>query len=80
MTIKSTEIAPFVPILAPAGSVSAPSYSFSGDTNTGMYRAGADTLGFSAGGLEILRLDADGTNTLSVRNSNSLGGSVGDIA
>ncbi len=34
-----------------AGTLSAPTYSFSGDTNTGMYSIGADDLGFSVGGV-----------------------------
>ncbi len=39
------------------GSSATPSYSFSGDTNSGMYRIGADDIGFATGGtlrLEIL--------------------------
>ncbi|MEK7635632.1 MAG: hypothetical protein AAB405_00915 [Patescibacteria group bacterium] len=50
------------------GSISSPAYSFSNDTNTGMYRYGSDILGFVTGGLSrmmingsgILRLYADG--------------------
>lgn len=40
------------------GSVSAPTYSFSSDTNTGVYRIGADVLGIATGGVEVLRADA----------------------
>jgi hypothetical protein len=32
------------------GSATTPSYSFSADTNTGMYRVGADHIGFAVGG------------------------------
>ena len=32
------------------GSASYPSYCFSGDTNTGMYRVGADSIGLATGG------------------------------
>lgn len=38
---------------ATAGSATAPGLAFSGDTNTGVFRKAADTLGFSAGGTEI---------------------------
>jgi len=38
------------PILESLGTVGAPTYSFTGDTNTGMYSAGADQLGFTTGG------------------------------
>src|SRR5262245_59977249 len=35
------------PLLAPDGSAGAPSHGFSGDTNTGLYRVGVDTIGIS---------------------------------
>jgi hypothetical protein len=38
------------------GSAAAPAYTFSTDLNTGMYSVAADNLGFSAGGIEQLRL------------------------
>ena len=41
--------APTFPLEAPDGSASTPSFSFSGDTDTGIYRIGADNLGFSTG-------------------------------
>lgn len=44
-------------ILAAAASVSAPDLAFTGDTNTGVYRAGADLLGLVAGGVELARVD-----------------------
>ena len=42
------------PLEGSLGSVSAPTYSFTGDTNTGMYSPAADQLGFSVGGNERL--------------------------
>lgn len=42
------------------GSAAAPSYSFTGDNDTGMYRVSANTLGLSAGGTNRLSLTADG--------------------
>lgn len=47
------------------GTVSTPAYSFSGDTNTGMYWIAADTLGFSTNGVEAIRV----TTTSTVLNS-----------
>jgi len=41
-----------------AGTAAAPSYSFYGDTNTGMYRKAADTIGFSTAGADLFRMDA----------------------
>jgi hypothetical protein len=47
------------PLLLGNGLVTAPSYSFSGDTNTGMYHTGtADQLAFTTGGVQRLRIDA----------------------
>jgi hypothetical protein len=44
-------------ILVPIGSVGAPSYSFSGDTNTGIYgNAGSDWVQFAAGGVNALNI------------------------
>ena len=42
------------------GSASSPAYQFVSDTNTGMFRAASDTLAFSTGGSEKLRLDSNG--------------------
>ena len=43
-----------------AGSVSAPSITFTGDTNTGIYSPGADTIAFTEGGVESMRIDSSG--------------------
>jgi hypothetical protein len=48
------------PLLASAGTSSLPSYSFTGDANTGMYLAAADTVGLSTAGAERLRIDSSG--------------------
>jgi len=42
-------------------SLTSPTHSFLGDTNTGMYWPGADTLGFCIGGNDALQFLADGT-------------------
>ena len=43
-----------------AGSAAAPSITFSGDLNTGIYNPAADTLAFVEGGVEALRIDSSG--------------------
>lgn len=43
---------PSSPILAPNGSAALPSYSFASDPDTGMFRAGANEVAFSCGGLQ----------------------------
>ena len=43
-----------------AGDASAPGYGFTTDTSSGMFLPGADTLAFSAGGTERVRIDSSG--------------------
>jgi hypothetical protein len=51
--------------IAGAGSATAPSYTFSGDLNTGMYSPGADQIGFTTGGTLRLTLSTTAlTSTL----------------
>lgn len=41
-------------------SMSAPTYSWTGDTNTGMFTPGADAIGFTTGGTEKVRVTSAG--------------------
>lgn len=52
------------PLRPTDGSISAPSFSFRDDSNTGMYRSGVDTIDFSTGGVRALQLGtaASGVN------------------
>lgn len=55
-------------ITVPTGSASAPSYSFASDSNTGIYRIGADNIGVTANGAKVLDISTTGlaiTGTLS---------------
>jgi hypothetical protein len=51
------------------GTVSAPSITNSGDTNTGMFFPAADTIAFTEGGVESLRIDSAGNLGLNVTPS-----------
>lgn len=42
------------------GTAAAPSHSFGGDLDTGMYRTGSNAVGFTTGGTERMRIDASG--------------------
>lgn len=45
------------------GSAAAPSITFTADPDTGLYRIGANILGFATGGVERLRIDSTGLLT-----------------
>lgn len=62
---------------AAAGSAAAPSIAFTGDTDTGIYRPGADQLAISTGATERMRIDSAGrllvgTSTTGLQNVRSL--------
>jgi hypothetical protein len=49
-------------LTAANGTISAPSHSFASDTNTGMYRVGPDTLGFTVNGGRAMMIGTTGIN------------------
>jgi len=48
------------PLTVPAGSAAAPAITTTGDTNTGIFFPAADTIAFSEGGAEAMRIDSSG--------------------
>jgi hypothetical protein len=48
------------PTTFPAGTAAAPSITATGDTNTGLYFPAADTIAFTEGGVESMRIDSAG--------------------
>jgi hypothetical protein len=71
-----------------SGSSSAPAYSFENDSNTGFYSSGPDTIAAATGGVERMRINAQGyvgignaapTKALDVAASGTLGAIV-DVA
>lgn len=69
----TTAFMPTVPTRGADGSVSAPSYSFSADTNTGIYRIGADNVGVACNGAKVLGV---GTTGVSVVGAAAASGAV----
>ena len=51
------------------GSAAAPGIAFDGDSNTGIYRPGADQFAISTGGSEAARIDSDGRLLIGTTNA-----------
>ena len=68
------------PLTFSAGTASLPSITFSGDTNTGVFAPAADTIGFTEGGAERMRISTSGDGEVlfgtTARPSSSVGGSA----
>src|SRR5690606_35837112 len=58
-TISDTNLSLTVPVLLNDGSASDPALSFTDDTNTGIYRVGADRLGITVGGANRVRFGSN---------------------
>ena len=54
-TLSSTD-----PLVFPAGSAASPAITTTGDTNTGIFFPAADTIAFTEGGTETMRIDSSG--------------------
>jgi hypothetical protein len=60
-TLVATGGAPsFTTVTTGLGNAAAPSITFTGDTNTGIFSPTADTIAFTEGGVEAMRITSDG--------------------
>ena len=59
-TLSSGAITTTGVLTLPAGTVSLPAITTTGDTNTGIFFPAADTIAFTEGGVESMRIDSDG--------------------
>lgn len=60
LTISETAVLPALQVQNIVGSETAPSYTFSGDADTGLYRSASNNLDFSTGGVRRLQIDSAG--------------------
>lgn len=65
VTVTTTGVTAAQPVVLPAGSNSAPSLTFAGDTNLGIYRSDTDELSVTAGGTQIVEVNSSGLNVTS---------------
>lgn len=77
VTVSTTLITTTLPLVGPDGSAGAPAFSFSGDTNTGIYRTTTDTLGIATGGTLRLSVSTSAViSTLAYHAPTGLGATV----
>jgi hypothetical protein len=61
LTLDASQNATFAgDVIVPVGSVGSPSLTFSGDTDTGIYRRTANTINVATGGVQRLEIDSAG--------------------
>jgi hypothetical protein len=70
--IETTGNATCARAVAGIGSAGAPSFTFTGDGNTGMFRPEAETIAFAVNGVEKMRIDSGGVETASNFSGNRL--------
>ena len=76
LNIDATDIVFTPPLRGGAGSVSSPTYSFSGDPDTGMYSSGANAIGFTVGGSLRMTLNSSALGMQSTTVMESAAGSA----
>lgn len=67
--VSTTAVTSTLPYIAPTGSVSAPSYSFASDTNTGLWRVSADNVGIAVAGADYFRVSGTATYQVGITDT-----------
>ena len=67
--VTTAKLATTLTVTHALGSASTPSITFTGDTNTGIFSPTADTIAFTEGGAEAMRIDSSGNVGIGGSNS-----------
>jgi hypothetical protein len=59
-SVNTSKLATDLTVTHALGAVGTPSITFTGDTNTGIFSPTADTIAFTEGGTEVMRITSDG--------------------
>lgn len=65
LTVSTTAITMLEPVVGLTGGAGTPSFTFAGDTHTGMYQSANDVIGFSGGGAALVTMGATAMTVLS---------------
>jgi hypothetical protein len=63
-------------VIFPAGAVGTPAITTTGDLNTGIYFPAADTIAFTEGGVEAMRIDSSGNVLVGITTARANAGDV----
>lgn len=80
LTLSTTALTSTLPYVAPLGAVGAPSHTFVGDLNTGMWSPGPDLLAFSVAAAEVFRASAAGIELGHATDTTLSRNAAGDVA
>ena len=74
LAVSTTAVSSTLAVDHPLGAVGTPSITFTGDLNTGIWSPAVDTIAFSEGGAEAMRIDSSGRLLVGTTTANTSGG------
>jgi hypothetical protein len=73
LAVSTTAVSSTLAVDVPLGAVGTPSLTFTGDLNTGIWSPAADTIAFSEGGVEAMRIDSSSRLLVGASSSRDVG-------